>query len=66
LHSLRGPLLGFIMQNAGEIRTRLGPNLQLFSWLATDDVVTRGMQDTVPLRRSVSGMLSPPARSWSK
>ena len=49
------------------IRQRLGPMLQLHSWLASDEEVEAGMEELVQLIKSASGtLLTPPATKWKK
>jgi hypothetical protein len=64
--ALRGPLLGFLLDKLPAVRTRLGPSLQLHSWLASDDDVKVQMQELVVLGKNANGMLNPLTKeAWS-
>ena len=62
---LRHSLFGWIWRHLDGWRERLGPQLQLHSWLADNEAVRKAMVTEVHLGRESSGMLSPPRRSPS-
>jgi len=60
---LRSSLFSWIWRHLDPIRARLGPQIQLHSWLADNETVKKGMAAQVPMGRMQSGMLSPPRRT---